>query len=145
METEVWKSYDERYEVSSFGNVRNEKRLLKLTVDKYGYLVVGIHREIKKVHQLVAICFLNHTPNGYEIVVDHIDNNPLNNHNSNLQLITHRENSSKDKKRKLPLGVQNNGNMFQSKIYFNGKNIHLGLFDTPQEASECYQNALKSI
>ena len=44
------------------------------------------------------MAFFGHVPGGYKIVVDHIDNNRLNNHVSNLQLITQRENSSKDRK-----------------------------------------------
>ena len=37
------------------------------------------------VHILMAIAFLGYTPNGNKIVVDHIDNNPLNNTLENLK------------------------------------------------------------
>ena len=141
---EIWKRYDERYEVSSFGNVRNEKRLLKLSVNYYGYYQCRIHNGVKIVHKLVAICFLNHTPCGHKLVVDHIDNNKLNNHVSNLQLISQRLNSSKDKNTEFT-GVFKVGNKFISQIIFNGNRIRLGTFNTPKEASEQYQNALISI
>lgn len=141
---EVWKRYDGKYDVSNYGTVRNKKGLIKITLYK-GYLRCSIHSKPKQIHQLVAICFLDHIPCGYKIVVDHKDNNPLNNNLSNLQLISQRENASKDIKRELPLGVYKNGNRFQSRIDFNGRDIYLGTFDTPKEASEYYKNALKSI
>lgn len=52
----------------------------------------------KRVHSLMAITFLNHSYGDRTIVVDHIDNNPLNNNLHNLQIITMQENNIKDKK-----------------------------------------------
>lgn len=143
MEIEVWKKYDERYEVSSFGNVRNEKKVLKQYLSK-GYYQCSIHRKTKQVHQLVAVCFLNHTPCGLKIVVDHIDNNKSNNHKNNLQLISNRENLSKDKKTDFT-GVSKSGEKFIARIYFKGREVRLGIFKTRKEASEQYNKALQSI
>jgi hypothetical protein len=47
----------------------------------------------KCVHQLVAECYLGPCPVGYE--VDHIDNNKLNNHYTNLQYLTKADNIKK--------------------------------------------------
>lgn len=141
---EIWKRYDERYEVSSFGNVRNENGVLKLSVNVHGYYICKINSKVKIVHQLVAICFLDHVPCGMKIVVDHVDNNKLNNRVDNLQLTSNRLNCSKDRKTDFT-GVFKNRNRFQSKIRFNNKVIYLGEFDTPEEASEHYKKALQSI
>jgi len=51
----------------------------------------------KRVHSLMAMTFLNHTYGDRKIVVDHIDNNPLNNTLKNLQVISMKENNTKDK------------------------------------------------
>ena len=40
------------------------------------------------VHQLVAMAFLDHVPNGHTLVVDHINDVKSDNRLSNLQLIT---------------------------------------------------------
>lgn len=95
------------YEVSNYGNVKSYKRdtngtLLKKCISSNGYYCVNLYYFGKRVnslvHHLVAITFLNHTVNGYDLVIDHIDNNKLNNNLYNLQLITQKENCNKDKK-----------------------------------------------
>ena len=103
---EIWKDvvgYEGLYKVSSNGNIYSlySNRNLSLSKDGRGYYQINLSKDKviknKKIHQLVAIAFLNHTPNGYVLVVDHIDNNPLNNRLDNLQLISNRYNCIKDK------------------------------------------------
>lgn len=60
-------------------------------------LYVDGEKFTKRVHSLMAVTFLNHFYGDRKIVVDHIDNNPLNNKLDNLQIITMRENNTKDK------------------------------------------------
>ena len=43
------------------------------------------------------MAFLNHKPNGNKLVVDHINNVKTDNRLSNLQIITQRKNTSKDR------------------------------------------------
>ena len=98
------------------------------------------------VYVLVAEAFLNHKRCGYKKVVDHIDNNPLNDYLYNLQLLTHRENISKNAKNKVGYtGVQKARKKYTSKIYINNKQIYLGTFETAEEASQAYQKELKKI
>jgi len=155
---EIWKSIEghESYEVSNLGRVKslkcNKERILKRGVDSSGYLHVNLYKDnkmkTKKIHQLVAIAFLNHKPDGMKLVVDHIDNNPLNNELGNLQIITHRENLSKDRKGSSEYtGVHWNksAKKWQSNIRINGKPKHLGYFTDESKASEAYQKALKEL
>ena len=104
---EKWKevpNYEGRYWVSNLGRVKNESHLLSLGLQSGRYHSTTLSKDgVRKsflVHQLVAIAFLNFVPNGNKLIVDHIDNNPLNNNLENLQVITHRQNLSKDKKNK---------------------------------------------
>lgn len=118
-----------------------------------GYKSVNIKIKYNKlltvqVHQLVAAAFLCYKFNGYENVVDHIDNNPLNNNINNLRVVTQRENNKeRTAKSGLPIGVSfdKSRNKFKAQIQINGKNKFLGRFKTIQEASKCYQYKLKEI
>jgi len=166
MAEEIWKAipgYEGYYEVSNLGQVRSldreilhkkhgiQKRKGKIVsshIGKRGYLSTYLSKEGKiktlKVHQVVAMAFLNHTPCGLKVVVDHINNNSLDNRLENLQLISNRENLSKDKKPKSGYtGVYRNGKGFLAQIQINKKTINLGTFKTAEEASEAYQNKLK--
>jgi hypothetical protein len=155
---EIWKSvpnYKGIYEVSNLGKLKNIKRnrIINGGINKEGYIIVVLHdnkvRKTFALHQLVAICFLNHVPNGLSIIVDHIDNNKLNNCVDNLQLISQRINSSKDRKEKSSnytgVSFYKPLNKWRAYIYINSKIKHLGYFDTELEAHEAYQKTLKTI
>ena len=158
---EIWKDvpgYEGYYQVSDLGNVKsikfNKEKILKPRIDSHGYLRVDLFykgkRKTIKVHQLVAMAFLNHTPDGYNgLIVDHKDNDKLNNRLSNLQLISARENSSKDKKgfTSKYTGVcwSKASNKWLSKITVNGKSKHIGYFKCELAAAAEYQKKLAEI
>ena len=83
------------------------------------------------------------------LVVDHINNNSLDNRVENLQVITQRQNATKDRTNKTSkyAGVSWHKalNKWRSYIKINYKQIHLGYFDNEEEASEVYNNKLKQI
>jgi hypothetical protein len=144
--------YEGSYQVSNMGNVKSLKlgkeRVLKPGVTTTGYLTVALCIDNKqktfKVHQLVTIAFLGHKPNGYETVVNHIDNNPLNNRLDNLELVSNRYNSSCHK---TDVGIYWNkkANKWRSSIKIAGKTINLGNFINKQDALDAYQKALNEL
>lgn len=166
MKEEIWRDvvgYKGCYQVSDLGNIRSldridytgrrlKGRILKPAI-ACGYLVVNLSLNGKvktlKVHQLVAITFLNHKPCGHKLVIDHIDNNKLNNSLENLQIITQRENSSKDRVggSSIYTGVSfhPDGNKYVARCFHNSVDVYLGRFNTELEASEAYNNYLKTI
>jgi hypothetical protein len=104
-------NYKGLYQVSNLGRVKSLKRknvrmnrFLKPSLHK-GYFKVTLcengQQKAFDIHQLVAMAFLNHKPNNYLLVVDHIDNNPLNNNVENLQIITHRKKHLQRQKRRF--------------------------------------------
>lgn len=156
---EIWKVIKgfENYQISNFGKIKSlgnnaskKEKILIPSIDYKGYLTIGLCkngiRKRFKIHQLVAIVFLNHKPCGHKLVVDHIDNNKLNNKFDNLQIISNRENCSKDKKNKTSLYVgvcwYKKTNKWLSCIRINGKKKHLGLFKNEIDAHFAYKNAL---
>ncbi len=158
---EIWKDipgYEGIYQVSDFGRVKsfrkNKIKILKQLKNTRGYLRVGLYdKDLKQktivVHSLVAMAFLSHKPNKkQDLVIDHINNNKLDNRASNLQIITNRQNSSKESKGTSNyIGVHWN---FKSKkwracIVYKKRTIHLGLFETEKDAALSYKRALVLI
>lgn len=158
---EVWKNIPDfdNYQVSNLGNVRSlnyhrtgKTKLLSHYVDKRGRSKVSLAKKgkmyDKRNHVLVAMAFLNHKPCGNKIVVDHINNNPLNNKLYNLQLATHRFNVTKEiKGASKYAGVfwNRQTNKWRSQIWINGKSKYLGCYKNEKEASEAYQKELKAL
>lgn len=171
---EVWKDipkYRGLYQASNTGEIKSLERIIKcnyksgvvnrkvggvilkpsINTSGYEFLILYKNKIPKNhdVHKLIAITFLNHKPNGHSVVIDHINNNPSDNRVENLQIITHRENCSKDRSGKYPIGVtfdkNRNTKPFVAQIYIDGRHIRIGRYDTIQEASDAYQHKLKQI
>lgn len=156
--TEQWKDIPDYvclYQVSDLGRVKSLKRatlpsdkIVKLQTIEFRLKTKLFNKENKQgkhfsIHQLVAMAFLNHRPCGLKLVVDHIDNNPLNNMLNNLQIITNRENCSKDRLSNSGFtGVEKIGDRFRSRILINKIKIYLGTYATAKEASDVYVLAL---
>lgn len=155
--------FEGQYQVSNYGNVKSLSRLmnlkkgfrisnekiLKACIDSTGYYSLNLNSKSYKVHALVAITFLNHIPCGYKKVVDHIDNNKLNNNLSNLQIVTNRFNVSKKQviKTSKYTGVcfDKERNKWVTHIKINGKTKKIGRFTNEIDAAIAYQTHLKTI
>jgi len=94
---EVWKGIEKfkNYDVSSFGNIRNNKtnKILKYCANKKGYRMVTLCDNIRKtitIHRLVACAFIENINNLPQI--DHIDRNKTNNNVENLRWVTQQHN-----------------------------------------------------
>ncbi len=156
---EVWKSckgYEGSYEVSNLGRIKSKQRISEKMLtshnNKYGYpsVTLSIRGKITRhtIHQLMAIAFLDHTPNGNTMVVDHIDEVKTNNHIDNLRIISNRENCSRSTRGTSKFtGVSWNkqNKRWIACIEIEGKQKHLGSFTDELEASEMYKKELKKI
>jgi len=96
------------YTITKTGDVFNiltQKEVVKMTHENknnYKSLYVSVKNNdskwiTTKISILMAITYLNHTPCGNTIVVDHINSNSFDNRLENLQLLTHGENTKKAK------------------------------------------------
>ena len=94
---------------------------------------------IVKLHRLIM-----RPPIG--LVVDHINRNGLDNRRSNLRLVTisqNRWNSTQVRGGAKFWGVYKNPARakYQAAIVVDGKFMHLGMFDTPEDAARAYDSA----
>ena len=156
---EVWKDIPdfEDYQVSNLGRIRslkfNKVKYLKqchISSNSTGRYSVTLSQNGKKFNRcisvLVAMSFLNHKPGGFKLVVDHIDNNSLNDRLYNLQVITQRKNCSKDKKgssKYTGVSWRKRTNKWKASISINNKSKHIGLFKNELEAANAYKKALE--
>lgn len=100
------KDYEELYMVSNTGLVKRirfingkynfkKERLLKLIINKDGYMFVRLCKNGKtknmRIHKLVANAFLGES----NLQVDHIDGNKQNNNLNNLEYVTPKENTQR--------------------------------------------------
>lgn len=106
---EIWKpipGYEKLYEVSNFGNVRNNRKQLSFYRINSGYLALKLSKDNVRssplVHRLVAIAFIPNPDNLPE--VNHKDGNKLNNHVDNLEWTS----SKTNKQHALAAGLYNN-------------------------------------
>ena len=97
--TEIWKDakgYEGLYKISNYGEVwsKHSQKLLKKVKDSTGYYAVTLakNKEYKRIriHRLVAINFIDNPLE--KPCVNHIDENKTNNHHSNLEWVTYKEN-----------------------------------------------------
>lgn len=100
MNEEIWKpieDYEGIYEVSNFGRVRRTNGKIKMaTQTPYGYLITRLSKNGKgknyMVHRLVAQAFV---ANPYsKPCVNHLDECKTNNNATNLEWVTHKENTN---------------------------------------------------
>lgn len=101
---EIWKDiegYEGLYQISNFGrikflyNYRGRNNILVPRI-KRGYYQIGLRKNVKRkwfaVHRLVAKAFIDN-PNNYP-VINHIDEDKLNNNVDNLEWCTYKYNNS---------------------------------------------------
>lgn len=127
------KGYEGIYKISEYGTVLRDGNVLKGSIGSRGYrrhaLCKNGKSKVFRTHQLVAQAFLNHEIDRYNKVVDHVDNNKLNNHVSNLQVVSARENVSKDRRKGTSpyrgVSWSKSKNRWVATIYYKGRQLSL--------------------
>ena len=104
-------------------------------IDTNGYRAIQIEGKLYRAHRLVWKYHYGKDPKEF---IDHIDGNRLNNNIENLREATNQQNNfnkATHKNNKLGIkGVIKYGNKYRAAIIINGKNKHLGMFNTIEEA-----------
>lgn len=97
------------------------------------------------LHKLIATYFLGHTASDEKPLVRMKDGDRLNCQTENLQF-ENRSTISRFRKTSNATGVRGvyrEHNKFRAMISVNGKSVHLGMFDSIDEASQAYEAEFK--
>jgi hypothetical protein len=160
---EVWRPVQDYpdYQVSNLGRVKSLKfqygiqnvRILSQRPNTSGYLQTDLSRVWKSapIHLLVATTFVENPDPINKTIVDHKNGDIKDNRSINLRWTTPHESA-------MNCGIRKNNtsgfkgvcfrkdiSKWSSAITAYGKRIHLGLFQTPEEASAVYNAKAKEI
>jgi hypothetical protein len=88
--------HGETYEISEAGEVRkiSTNKIVKTFVNN-GYMVAKLNKKDVTIHRLVALTYVQNTDPENKTTVNHIDENKLNNHYTNLEWVSQQENCQK--------------------------------------------------
>jgi hypothetical protein len=152
---EIWKPIPTypMYEASNLGRIRNCKRnkILKKS-NCGGYEIVMLYNngkgKIFGVHRLIWWSF-NKFLSTRALVIDHINHDKKDNRLSNLQILTQRQNTSKQIRETSSIypGVtyRKDSDKWRARVQFNGRVFNIGSFKTESLAYEAYREKLKQF
>lgn len=111
------------------------------------YLSVSINGIAYRAHRLAWMLMTGEYPNGE---IDHINGDVTDNRWANLRLVSHAENCqniTRPSKRNITglLGVSPWRYGWKARISVSGKQYHLGLFKSPEDAHNAYMQAKASM
>jgi hypothetical protein len=112
-----------------------------------GYVHIRIDYKLYRAHHLAWLYVYGEMPD----MIDHIDRDRSNNAIANLRLATKSENAINSKMNARNTsgfrGVRRKKglNRWDARIQYKGKGIHLGYFDSPEDASEAYKKKAREL
>jgi hypothetical protein len=108
-----------------------------------GYINIKVDGKLYKGHRLIWIYHSGDIP--YKMEIDHINGVRHDNRIENLRLATHGQNQQnctmQANNTSGAKGVNKEKNKWRARIMVENVAVHLGLFDTVEEASEAYKQA----
>ena len=109
------------------------------TLRTEGYVYTGVDRVNFYNHRIAWL--LTHGKVDPLMTIDHINGVRDDNRLINLRQVPHKENmrNAVNAVGKYPLGVTKDGNRYKARVTREYKEIIIGFFATPQEASNAYQ------
>jgi hypothetical protein len=133
-----------KYENKQFYRFKARRWKLKTMTNCNGYNIISITTDkIKKLYYVHRIVYSLYNPewkiNNPKLIIDHDDRNKLNNDISNLRDLTQQENCFNTDAKGYTWHRQTE--KYKAGIDLNGQHIHLGYFDTTEEAHQAYLNA----
>lgn len=133
----TWKVY--RQGVKGIGSVAGY-------LNKAGYIKIMINGKFYQAHRLAWFYIHGEWPKNY---IDHINGQKDDNRIENLRDVSRNQNQQNRNCHRnghlIGTTFNKHAKKWQSQIVINGKQKHIGLFETEQEAHEAYLNKLKEL
>ena len=117
----------------------NRWRCINGSTNSKGYYQIRIYHKFYLKHRIIGMAFLGLEITNSKTQIDHIDRNKLNNHVSNLRIVSHQQNQFN--KNTKGCYFDKECNKYVGQIRADGKQIYLGLFATEDEARQAYLDA----
>jgi hypothetical protein len=144
------------YEVSNYGNIKNKKTgRIKISRLNKGYEIInlcnGCKEKTLRVHRLVLEAFEGKSKDKNQIFVDHIDNDKTNNCLFNLRWVTNQQNQfNKSMQKNNTSGIRGisfnkQKNKYECYIITNKNKLHLGVFDSLEDAKLARKNKAREL
>jgi hypothetical protein len=116
---------------------------------RYRYITIGGVRHL--AHRLVYLYMTGAFPSWPYVQIDHINNNKFDNRWENLRAVAGPENSwnrsisSANTSGFKGASYKAKSGKYYSTIGVNGEHIHLGSYDTAEEAAKAYEEAARKV
>lgn len=147
----VWKPRPRHHFNSDSGHINTNRRNAGKVVGyrgmskdgRKGYAMTIVNGRLVLVHRLLWVLLHGQDPGRMRI--DHINGDPWDNRAANLRLATSAQNTMNKPSNRTNTsgykGVIREGLRWRAKIGVDGKTVHLGAFDSPEEAHRAYCEA----
>ena len=138
---QIMLNYDELFIYDDGLLISKKTGTIYCNLDRDGYIRIRVAGKEYRAHRI--IWEMHNGPISEGMLIDHIDRDVFNNRIENLRLATRQQNNANKGKisGSLPKGVVKVQNKYRARIYHNGKNTSLGMYNTPEEAGQAYHIA----
>lgn len=115
-------------------------------VNDKGYLLISVKNKRHRAHRLAWLYVTGQTPNNQ---IDHINMDRLDNRFVNLRECSNQENNCNGKKKSnntsgfKGVHFNNQCKKWQARSRVDGKRIHIGLYETAEQAGNAYADFVK--
>ena len=114
------------------------------SLNKKGYIIIQINKKLYQAHRLAWLYVYNEWPD----IIDHVHGKEKGNMINNLRNVTQRENSQNTYKHRSGKLVgccyAKHAKKWMAYVTINGKNKHLGYFNTEEEANNEHLRYIKN-
>ena len=134
--------------VDSRGRIRSKKQVIFKPNRTDDYCEIKFNGTNVRYHRLMWVLY-NKSDIPEEMGIDHINGNVLDNSPKNLRLVNNRQNGQNLKTHRegklVGCNYHKPSKKWRAEIWVKGKNRHIGMFSTEQEAYEAYLKALEGL